>query len=455
MTTAAQKPLRVFCSYSRKDEGYLNDLRDWLHDLERQGLIEWWHDREIVPGREYEKDIDKHLRNADIILLLVSPTFMASDYVYAKEVSVAVDRHERDEVRVIPIIVRRTRWERAPFAKLQALPKDAKPVTAWIDKDEAWFSVAEGVEKAVEELLVERQEQAAKERYRKAVEEAWADKKLSDAEAQRLGALASELGISVDTSTYIEREAMSGTAEETIERQEREDREKRLEGLYARARELYGNRRWQEVEEVFDRIRSEDATYPDPERLLSLAREALKTEQEQERRETVKHTPERTRKPTKQAPLRARLKSTCDKYVEDLGNRFNVWPNIPSAKEQAARSSFVPATEPVLIALYDHTLLKRSKGGFAVGSLGLYERDWPKGPKQLSWEQLASASHILLMGKYNGVVIETSGVPPNDHESVALYIHTWDAHGKEALGELVYDLHSLLNPSGPTASFPM
>src|SRR5918994_615257 len=131
MTTADHKPLKIFCSYSRKDEEHLNDLRDWLRDLERQGQIEWWHDREIVPGREYEKDIDKNLRNADIILLLVSPTFMASDYVYAKEVTVAVERHEQGEARVIPIIVRRARWERAPFAMLQALPKDAKPVAEW------------------------------------------------------------------------------------------------------------------------------------------------------------------------------------------------------------------------------------------------------------------------------------------------------------------------------------
>jgi hypothetical protein len=73
MTTEPLKPLRIFCSYSRKDEEHLNDLRDWLRDLGRQGLIEWWHDCEIVPGRDYEKDIDKNLRNAGIILLPVSP----------------------------------------------------------------------------------------------------------------------------------------------------------------------------------------------------------------------------------------------------------------------------------------------------------------------------------------------------------------------------------------------
>jgi formylglycine-generating enzyme required for sulfatase activity len=164
MTEATEKPLRIFCSYSRRDEEHLNDLRDWLRPLERQGLIEWWHDREITPGWEWEEAIDKSLRSADIILFLVSPSFMASDYVYAKEVSVAVERHERGETHVIPIIVRRARWERAPFAKLQALPRDAKPVTTWNDRDEAWYSVAEGVESAVEALLHERQARVAETR---------------------------------------------------------------------------------------------------------------------------------------------------------------------------------------------------------------------------------------------------------------------------------------------------
>src|SRR5215218_6043093 len=183
MTTEAQKPLRVFCSYSHKDETYLNELRTWLRRLERQGLIEWWHDREISPGWEWEEEIDKNLRTADIILLLITPDFMGSDYVFEKEINRAIERHERGEARVIPIIVRPADWEWPPFNKLQAIPKDAKPITTWLNRDEAWLDVARGVRKAVEELLVERQERDAKERYRKAVEEVSTDKNLSNADA--------------------------------------------------------------------------------------------------------------------------------------------------------------------------------------------------------------------------------------------------------------------------------
>ena len=85
-----------------------------------------WHDRNISAGTEWEREINKHLNEADIILLLISPDFIASDYCYSKEMKWAMDRHERGEARVIPIILRPVdNWKGAPFGKLQALPKDS------------------------------------------------------------------------------------------------------------------------------------------------------------------------------------------------------------------------------------------------------------------------------------------------------------------------------------------
>jgi hypothetical protein len=225
MTTASQKPLKIFCSYSHKDEKYLNDLRASLRVLERRGLIDWWHDRQIEPGWEWEEAIDKHLRTADIILLLISPDFMASDFVYEQEMQRAIDKHKRGVARAIPIIVRPTDWEWPPLDKLQALPKDAKPITTWPNRDEAWLDVVKGIRRAIEELLVERREQTAEERYRLAVEEVWADNDLSDVEAEQLGALASELSLSADTFAKIEREVMGDTKEAILEHQEQAARE--------------------------------------------------------------------------------------------------------------------------------------------------------------------------------------------------------------------------------------
>ncbi len=142
-------PIEVYYSYAHEDEPLLKQLDKHLSILKRQGVISGWSDRIISPGTEWEREIDKHLTTAQIILLLISPDFMASEYCYGVEMKHAMERHERGEVAVIPIILRPVYFQGAPFGKLQALPTDAKPVKSksWIDQDEAFFNVAEGIRK--------------------------------------------------------------------------------------------------------------------------------------------------------------------------------------------------------------------------------------------------------------------------------------------------------------------
>ena len=402
MTRSAQKSVKLFCSYSHKDERYLDKLKTCLAGLKRQGLIEEWHDRKILPGQVWAEAIDENLKTSEIILLLVSPDFMYSDFSYEKEMKQALDKHARGEAHVIPIIVRPADWDWAPFGKLQALPKDGKPITTWSNRDRAWLNVVEGIREAVEELtskpgvvepagptehtslsqyrqhvqsvwvdgelnkrevewlrelandelrlspstatdierevmgdtketVLERQKQAAEEEYRKAVAETWTDRKLDEAEVQLLSALIDELGLSTDTAAGIEREALGDTKETILERQKRASREEyrravaeawmdkklsepeverlgalatelglrpdtaagieretmndtveailerqdRLAELYAQARWLHQAQEWQAVVDVFDRTRALDPTCPDPEGLLRSAREEL------------------------------------------------------------------------------------------------------------------------------------------------------------------------------------
>src|SRR5262245_62374587 len=122
--------------------------------LQRQHVIGAWHDRRIGAGKEWEKEINEHLYRADIILLLVSSDFLASDYCYDVEVKTAMERNDNGEARVIPIILRPVDWKGALFGKLQALPKDARPVTDWPNRDEAFLNVAQGIRVAAEELAV-------------------------------------------------------------------------------------------------------------------------------------------------------------------------------------------------------------------------------------------------------------------------------------------------------------
>jgi hypothetical protein len=151
----SHRTIEIFFSYAREDEALRKELEKHLRVLKRQGIIDIWHDRDISAGMEWELEIDRHLNTAQIILLLISPDFMDSDYCYGIEMKRAMERHVRGQARVIPVILRPIYWQGAPFGKLLALPTDAKPVRSqsWYDLDDAFFNVAEGIRKAVEELI--------------------------------------------------------------------------------------------------------------------------------------------------------------------------------------------------------------------------------------------------------------------------------------------------------------
>ncbi len=149
-TRCTPKPVNLFFSYSHEDEDLKDELLKHLSILKRQGVIKDWHDRKIEAGHEWKAAIDDNLRNADIILLLISADFLKSDYCYETEMTFAL---ERQDAIVIPIILRAVDWRGAPFGKLQVLPKDARPVTSWGNSDEAFENVAEGIRQKVENLL--------------------------------------------------------------------------------------------------------------------------------------------------------------------------------------------------------------------------------------------------------------------------------------------------------------
>jgi hypothetical protein len=142
--------LRVFFSYSHDDEEQRNQLEKHLALLRRQGLIEAWHDRRIAAGEHIDAAIDAELERADIILLLVSASFLASDYCFSNEMERAMERHRLGEARVVPVIVKNCDWHSAPFGKLKAVPKDGKAITSWASPDDAYTDVAREIRTLVE-----------------------------------------------------------------------------------------------------------------------------------------------------------------------------------------------------------------------------------------------------------------------------------------------------------------
>jgi hypothetical protein len=153
--------VEIFCCYAREDQKLLNDLKAQLAPMERGRQIHLWADTDIDAGNEWKKEIDAHLNQAQIILLLISPDFMASEYCYSTEMKRAMERHQAGETQVLPIILRPALWKATPFGGLQALPTDAKPVLSafWHSKDEALLNVAEGIRKAV--LNMQRKAQSS------------------------------------------------------------------------------------------------------------------------------------------------------------------------------------------------------------------------------------------------------------------------------------------------------
>jgi molecular chaperone DnaK len=147
----------VFLSYAHKDKVLRDRLVEHLSLLKRQGVISIWHDRDISAGTGWQQAIDMHLNNAHLILLLVSPAFMASEYCYGKEMKRALERHEAKEAWVIPILIRPVDWQDAPFGKLQVLPPNAHPVTMWRNRDKAFLDITRGIRNAVEELTLKRE----------------------------------------------------------------------------------------------------------------------------------------------------------------------------------------------------------------------------------------------------------------------------------------------------------
>lgn len=147
--------VEIFCSYShaRPDEAlraaFAKSMSVWV----RKKIVRIWHDGRIAAGDNWALNIDEHLNSADIIVLLVSPDFLSSDFCYEKEMGRALERMQNNEALIVPIIVRECSWEETPIARIQALPEKGKPVTLWTNRDQAWKNVADSLARRTREVL--------------------------------------------------------------------------------------------------------------------------------------------------------------------------------------------------------------------------------------------------------------------------------------------------------------
>lgn len=145
---------RVFVSYSHKDEELRDQLEVQLSMLKRQGLIEVWHDRRLLAGDHLDWTISAELDRADVVLLLISPDFLASDYCYKIEKGRALERHRQGTARLVSVILRPCDWTHTDLSQYLVTPTDGRAVTVWPNRDEAFLDVARSIRRAIEDLGV-------------------------------------------------------------------------------------------------------------------------------------------------------------------------------------------------------------------------------------------------------------------------------------------------------------
>jgi hypothetical protein len=145
--------LKLFISYSHKDETLVSKFINHIAPLKNSGLISEWYDRKIETGEEFQNEIDNNLDNADIICLMISDSFLASK-ACLQEKDVALKLRNSKGIKVIPVIISPCAWTmHTELNPLLASPTDGKPVTSFADQNEGWLDAVNWITKACRSVI--------------------------------------------------------------------------------------------------------------------------------------------------------------------------------------------------------------------------------------------------------------------------------------------------------------
>jgi uncharacterized UPF0160 family protein len=154
--------LKLFISYSHRDEEHINEFRKHVTPLKNNGLIDDWYDRKIIAGKDFQDEIDNNLENADIIYLFLSANFLSSD-ACMKEKNNALDLIKKRGVAVLPIILSVCGWlDDKDLSSLLALPTDGKLILDFTNSDKAWNNVYKGFKNLINKEIKIKQLQITK-----------------------------------------------------------------------------------------------------------------------------------------------------------------------------------------------------------------------------------------------------------------------------------------------------
>jgi hypothetical protein len=152
MTSEKRAVIKIFCSYSDEDRSFQENLEKHLTSLVREGSAVFWDKHKVTAGQEHRREIDSQLKEARIILLLISKNFISSDDCYGVDLAKALRRYKDDRIRVIPILLQPCTWDELAFSQFQVLPSNRVPVSLWRNRDAAFNHIVEEIKKVIQEI---------------------------------------------------------------------------------------------------------------------------------------------------------------------------------------------------------------------------------------------------------------------------------------------------------------
>lgn len=126
---ATPPPMKIFISYARRDKRWLPDIEAQLRAPERDGLISYWLDVKKLAGTAWEHEIQRAIEQARVAVLLVSPFFLASDFIANEEIPRILRRAQRGGLIVMPVILTSCRFaETKALSRYQAFNSPDEPL---------------------------------------------------------------------------------------------------------------------------------------------------------------------------------------------------------------------------------------------------------------------------------------------------------------------------------------
>jgi len=139
-----EKTIQIYCSHaqaSRSSQQVTHSLYAGLRYQERSGQLDFWHKGKILAGAQREAEIEQHIAQADIVLLIVDVDYVSSDECYDFELPRIMQRYEAERLTVIPIMVDSVGWKDSPFGMLEPLPPGGKPIRLWSSASAAYTKI--------------------------------------------------------------------------------------------------------------------------------------------------------------------------------------------------------------------------------------------------------------------------------------------------------------------------